>query len=104
LISRFTVAPVRRASSSTSAIVAMRPRGATARARRPPPGLPSTSGRQARNASSVRAATSPVQSVVRSSVASWIATGTPSAVSLASTSSTNPSRAAARYASRLSSA
>ena len=36
--------------------------------------------------------TSPVQFVVRSSVASWIATGTPSSVSLASTSRTKPLR------------
>ena len=47
---------------------------------------------------------SPLQFVVRSSVASCTATGTPSSVSLASTSSTNPWRAAFRYAARLSSA
>ena len=68
------------------------------------PGLPSTSVRQPASSASVKVRSSPVQLVVRSSVASWIATGTRSSVSFASTSSTNPLRAAFLYALRLSSA
>ena len=90
------MAPVTRASSSTSAIVGIEPRGLTVRVGRPPPGLPSTSRRQPRSAARVNERTSPVQVVVRSSVASWTATGTPSLVSLASTSKTKPFVAALR--------
>ena len=64
--------------------------------RRGLPGLPSTSVLQLASSASVRVRTSPLQFVVRSSVASWIATGTPSSVSLASTSNTKPWSAALR--------
>ena len=76
LISMFTNAPSRPANASTSASVGIGSRGATLRVGRPPPGLPSTSVRQGRTWASVFDATSPVQAVVRSSVASWITTGT----------------------------
>jgi hypothetical protein len=49
---------------------------------------------QPASSATVKVRTSPVQVVVRSRVASWIATGTPSSVSFASTSSTKPLRAA----------
>ena len=62
------------------------------------PALPSTSSLHSASWSSVLSATAPVQVVVRSRVASWIATGTPSCVSFASTSSHQPSREAFRKA------
>ena len=85
LISRFSRAPEPRAYASTSARVAVgMPAGAGAVA----PAEPSTSTRHAANRAAVTLLTSPVQFVVRSSVSSWITTGTRSLVSLTSSSST----------------
>ena len=93
------MAPASRASASTSAIVGIASGHTAAAPPSGPPGLPTVSTRHAASSASVRSATSPAQSVVRSSVGSWSATGTPSLVSRASTSTTAPqSRKAERKA------
>ena len=99
LISRFTPAPVRLASLSTWAIVATRALRPAALVGSGLPGLPYTSLLQPRSSATVKVRSSPAHFVVRSSVASWIATGTRSSVSFASTSSTKPLPAA--YANRV---
>jgi hypothetical protein len=102
LISGTTVLPVRRPRASTSASVGTPTDGsATWRVGRPDPGTPSTSALQRRSWASVLSTTRPLQFVVRSSVGSWMTTGTPSAVSLMSNSSGSRCSAATPKAGRV---
>ena len=88
LSSRFTNAPSSRGEASTCASVGIDSVGwAICAVGRPPPGLPRTSSLQPTSSATIVSRTSPAHVVVRSSVGSWMTTGTPSAVSLASSSS-----------------